>query len=111
MMNKWESKGWEKIGQVGVNSGMMMFVDPTNVLSDMEFSALIQSSKNKSHPSSMKFSKGILGRTYLGDGNYHVYVNKDPEGRIKQMMIDFTVTYGYDDSNPVNHDINLDLEQ
>lgn len=110
-MNKWEQNGWEKVGQVGVNSGMMMFVDPTNVLTALEFTALIERQKNQVGSDAIKFSKGLVARTYLGDGNYHTYIKKDSEGRIKQMMIDFTVTYGYDDTNSKNHDINLDMEQ
>ena len=99
--------GWELVGQCGVNSGKVMLVDPSYILNDKDYESL---RKHRSKQGNMKpviFKKGIISHTWMGDGNYHVYIQKDKDGRTERMLIDFTTTYGFDDENPNMHDIDM----
>lgn len=99
--------GFELVGQCGVDSGQMMFVDPCYVLNDKDYDELLKQRKIQGQMNACKFKKGIVSNTWMGDGNYHVYVQKDKEGRVERMMIDFKTTYGFDDENKEPHDIDM----
>lgn len=99
--------GWELIGQCGVDSGQIMLIDPCYVLSKKDYNDLMKHRDKVGNMNTAKFKNGIVSNTWVGDGNYHVYVQKDKDNRVERLMIDFTTTYGYDDENPNMHDIDM----
>ena len=99
--------GWELVGQCGVDSGQMMLVDPCYVLNVIDYKKLLNHRDKTGNMNAVVFKHGIVSNTWVGDGNYHVYMQKDKDGRVERLMIDFTTTYGYDDENPNMHDIDM----
>jgi len=101
--------GWELVGQCGVDSGSIMLIDPCYVLSDKDYDELTKIREKSGWNPPVEFKMGIVTPTYMGDGNYHTYIQKEKEGgRVQRILIDFTHTYGTDDDNKEMHDINMD---
>lgn len=95
--------GWELIGQIGVNSGQVVVGDPSEILEREPYMELINIKGNL-----RKFNKSLVIPSGWGDGNYHVYVQKNDNGRILRLMIDFTTTFGFDNENRELHDIEVE---
>ncbi len=95
--------GWELIGQIGVNSGQVVVGDPSEILEREPYMELINIKGNL-----RKFNKSLVVPSGWGDGNYHVYVQKNDNGRILRLMIDFTTTFGFDYENRELHDIEVE---
>ena len=102
-----EKMGWKLEGQCGVDSGQMMLVDPCYVLNKKDYEAMLKHRNKVGNMNACNFKKGLISNTWAGDGNYHVYSQKDKDGRVERLMIDFTTTYGFDDENPNHHDIDM----
>ncbi len=94
--------GWNLIGQVGVNSGFVLIGDPHEVLEKKSSMKLINIKDNIK-----KFNNSLVVPSGWGDGNYHVYVQQDNDGRTLRLLIDFTTTFGFDNKNPELHDIDI----
>ena len=107
-----KKQSWELIGQCEVDSGQIMLVDPCYILNKEDYQSLIDH-RNKSGLHGFlnftTFKKGIVVDTWGGDGDYHVYIQKDKDGRVERLMIDFTTSYGSDSENPNYHDIEMQL--
>lgn len=99
--------GWELVGQCGVDSGQMMLVDPCYILDKTDYEKLLNHRNKQGNMNTTSFKQGIISNTWCGDGNYHVYQQKDKDGRVERLLIDFTTTYGFDDDNPNMHDIDM----
>jgi len=96
--------GFKLVGQVGVNVGTIMIIDPSDVLDEKQY----QEFMDVSNGGSCQFKDGMIIPSGWGDGNYHVYVQENKEGRTLRVLVDFTSTYGYDGDNPEMHDIDME---
>jgi len=99
--------GWALLGQCRVDSGQMMLIDPCYILNKKDYEELIRSRKELGFMNPIWFKNGLVSNTWCGDGNYHVYMQKDKDGRVERLLIDFTTTFGFDDENPNYHDIDM----
>jgi hypothetical protein len=95
---------FELVGEIGVDSGQVMLIDPCYIKHDFENESTDKPSLNYAGACNASLSKKGCGnfggnkhddtvafcsRTTHGDGVYPVYVKRDRLGRVTAMMIDF----------------------
>jgi len=101
-----EKLGWKCIGEVGVNVGSVMIVDPSEVLNKDEYEIFMDLSQ-ECGDYYFKMKKGMVVPSGWGDGNYHIFV-QERKGRIERLLVEFTSTYGSSRSDPTKmEDINM----
>lgn len=86
-----EKLGWKCIGEVGVNVGSVMIVDPSEVLNKDEYEIFMDLSQ-ECGDDYFKMKKGMVVPSGWGDGNYHIFV-QERKGRIERLLVEFTSTY------------------
>lgn len=106
-----EKLGWKCIGEVGVNVGCVMIVDPSEVLNRTEYQEFMKRSE-ECGDDYFQMKKGMVVPTAWGDGNYHIFIQerKGDDGfvRVERVLIEFTSTYGYTDRSKSMHDISME---
>lgn len=94
---------WEKAGTIGVDAGVCWIGDPCYILhtdspkeigKDWEEFCNILESKQKNGTAQFDYDLGHPGLgfcvgTGYGDGEYPIYVKRNNEGRIMQVMVSF----------------------
>ena len=93
----------EKIGSLFVDAGIVMVGDPCYTLPD-DASHREEVAKDWSKFCDATFANGLAGKGYskplgdgtsivvesgYGDGEYPVYVERDPSGRISRLVVEF----------------------
>ena len=89
-----------KIGDVGVDSGTVMIVDPCLVLNNLDddyvgptYEKFLQVADDNSQKDGsfghISLEGCFIVETLYGDGTYAIYARKDEKGRIAQVVIDF----------------------
>ena len=104
---KIEQLGFKLVGQVGVNIGCIMIVDPSEILDEIEYQKFMDLS-NENGYDYFQMKKGVVVPSGWGDGNYHVYVQENKEGRTLRVLVDFTSTYGFDNNSKEMHDMDME---
>lgn len=103
----------ELIGRIPVDSGQVMVIDPCYAWEDNyrpggEPTGLPydEACRATLSPQRYGYISGIVGpqsgiatSTYYGDGTYPVYAEKDSNGRIKRLIIDFDPEGDEDDED------------
>jgi hypothetical protein len=87
---KGESMPGERIGTVGVDSGMLLISDPCYIKEGLEekLEAIYEKTNNELKAAEAnRFDLAFL--TGYGDGLYDVYAKRDSEGRIVKIEISF----------------------
>jgi hypothetical protein len=89
------SKGqWKKVGEIGVDAGLVMVGDPCYVLGD-DASQRVKSwsefcdSLGNDYPTVKDMNFGFVVSSGYGDGLYPVYVKKNAEGRVIGLKVEF----------------------
>jgi hypothetical protein len=89
-------KNWEEVGTIVVDAGVCWIGDPCYVLHDsepnlaigknwQEFCELIGDANTKQFGNGV----GVCVSTGYGDGEYPVYVSRNSEGRITEVLVVF----------------------
>lgn len=91
----------ELAGHVGVNTGSIIIVDPSEVLDDVRYQQYLDLDDKSYKNGKFYFEvfKGVQSSTGYGDGHYPVFVSKNDEGRIMEVRIRFDLTYGFDEKD------------
>lgn len=96
-----------KIGEVLVDSGQVMLIDPCYVLHD-DFNlggeptgGLYDKACRLTTGASLygEFEGGVVSSTYAGDGAYPVYADLDSDGRVKSITIVFEDDSWYEEDD------------
>ena len=94
---------FETVGHIGVDAGIVMFVDPCYIVEDskwMEFCDELWE-KERDHVTEMR--GGIVVQTTHGDGSYPVQVKRNSQGQVTEVRVlfdsDEEEDYYYDDTD------------
>lgn len=88
------------VGQIGVDSGQILVIDPCYILDDEynpngeptggEYDSICRVTvKRPNHGQVLTGGLGFATGTYYGDGVYPVYAERDSDGAIRRLVIDF----------------------
>lgn len=79
---------WKKIGEIGVDSGQMMLIDPC-YMDSVSYDEACAATDDLSGCGIVDNGLAFAALTAYGDGEYPVYVRYGDEGRIAAMKIEF----------------------
>lgn len=93
MDENYESK-WERVGEVGVDSGHLILIDPCYIIKDKpydEFCAIMEKAK---WPKTMAHKGGIVTSTGFGDGSYDVFAKVTDYKEMGKRVTEIRIVFG-----------------
>ena len=114
-----KNKYWEKIGSVGVDAGLLWLGDPCYILHvkadeipkelgktwnefcDNLYGDSINQTKHQFNYDLGHPGLGVCVPTGYGDGEYSVYVQKNKEGRVMKVLVDFDQDMNEEEENEI----------
>lgn len=80
---------FERVGYIGVDAGVVMFVDPCYIVPDEDWGRFCDELLVEEIDDVTKMRGGIVVGTAWGDGSYPVEVRRLPNGRVAEVRVIF----------------------
>jgi hypothetical protein len=80
---------FETVGYIGVDAGIVMFVDPCYIVPDEDWSKFCDELFEKEENGVTQMRGGIVATTLHGDGSYPVQVRRNSNGRVVEVRVLF----------------------
>lgn len=80
---------YETVGHIGVDAGIVMFVDPCYIVEDEKWGEFCDELFANEQNGVTHMRGGIVTSTLYGDGSYPVQVRRNSDGRVVEVRVLF----------------------